>query len=531
MLASPVGSARSAQVSPRSDERKSRVPPTSAHTTVADGALICAIEGSEIGDGDGELDAVGVGDGAAAVGVALGVGVGDVAAFGWFEHAARNRARTTITRIGYSVSPRGAPRSNRVVVRGQATGDRLYGLPGDGATPRPTQTDPSGHNYSPTDTNSDAGTTLTPHFWRYSSARGRTQLSEGFLGLLDSVFGLVSRDVGIDLGTANTLVHVRGRGIVISEPSVVAKDARTGAVLAIGAEAKRMVGRTPASIIAIRPLRDGVISDFDITEQMLRYFIQKVHSGMALLPRPRVIIGIPSGVTEVEKRAVQDAALSAGARWARLVEEPMAAAIGAGLPVNEPSGSMIVDIGGGTTEVAVTSLGGIVVSRSIRIGGDEMDENIVAYARREFNLLMGERTAEDIKIAIGSAYPLDEEVTTFFRGRDLLTGLPRSIEVTSAQIREALDPSVDQIVDAIKDTIEETPPELVADVMDQGIYLAGGGALLRGLDTRVAEATQMAVHIADDPLTCVARGCGKILEELENYERSLVMETYAALPR
>jgi rod shape-determining protein MreB len=228
---------------------------------------------------------------------------------------------------------------------------------------------------------------------------------------------------------------------------------------------------------------------------------------------------------------VQDAALSAGARWARLVEEPMAAAIGAGLPVNEPSGSMIVDIGGGTTEVAVTSLGGIVVSRSIRIGGDEMDENIVAYARREFNLLMGERTAEDIKIAIGSAYPLDEEVTTFFRGRDLLTGLPRSIEVTSAQIREALDPSVEQIVDAIKDTIEETPPELVADVMDQGIYLAGGGALLRGLDTRVAEATQMAVHVADDPLTCVARGCGKILEELENYERSLVMETYAALPR
>jgi rod shape-determining protein MreB and related proteins len=348
--------------------------------------------------------------------------------------------------------------------------------------------------------------------------------------LLDSLFGMVSRDVGIDLGTANTLVHVRGRGIVISEPSVVAKDARTGAILAIGAEAKRMVGRTPASIIAVRPLKDGVISDFDITEQMLRYFIRKVHTSL-MVPRPRVIIGIPSGVTEVEKRAVQDAALSAGARWARLVEEPMAAAIGAGLPVNEPSGSMIVDIGGGTTEVAVTSLGGIVVSRSIRIGGDEMDENIVAYARREFNLLMGERTAEDIKIAIGSAYPLDEEVSTFFRGRDLLTGLPRSIEVTSAQIREAIDPSVEQIVDAIKDTIEETPPELVADVMDQGIYLAGGGALLRGLDTRVAEATQMVVHVADDPLTCVVRGCGKILEELPNYERSLVVETYAALPR
>jgi rod shape-determining protein MreB len=236
-------------------------------------------------------------------------------------------------------------------------------------------------------------------------------------------------------------------------------------------------------------------------------------------------------VTEVEKRAVQDAALQAGARWARLVEEPMAAAIGAGLPVNEPSGSMIVDIGGGTTEVAITSLGGIVVSRSIRIGGDELDQDIVAYARREFNLLMGERTAEDIKIAIGSAYPLDEEVSTFFRGRDLLTGLPRSIEVTSAQIREAIEPSVEQIVDAIKQTIEETPPELVADVMDQGIYLAGGGALLRGLDTRVAEATQMLVHVADDPLTCVVRGCGKILEDLETFDRSLVVETYSAVPR
>jgi rod shape-determining protein MreB len=228
---------------------------------------------------------------------------------------------------------------------------------------------------------------------------------------------------------------------------------------------------------------------------------------------------------------VQDACMSAGARWARLVEEPMAAAIGAGLPVNEPTGSMIVDIGGGTTEVAVTSLGGIVVSRSIRIGGDEMDADIVAYARREFNLLMGERTAEDIKIAIGSAYPLDEEVSTFFRGRDLLTGLPRSIEVTSAQIREAIEPSVEQIVDAIKQTIEETPPELVADVMDQGIYLAGGGALLRGLDTRVSEATQMAVHVADDPLTCVVRGCGKILESLDSYDRSLVVDTYAAVPR
>ena len=349
--------------------------------------------------------------------------------------------------------------------------------------------------------------------------------------VFDGLFGLFSRDIGIDLGTANTLVHVRGRGIVISEPSVVAKDVKTGAVLAIGAEAKRMVGRTPAGIQAIRPLKDGVISDFDITEQMLRYFFQKVHDRFALFPRPRVIIGIPSGVTEVEKRAVQDAALNAGARWARLVEEPMAAAIGAGLPVSEPTGSMIVDIGGGTTEVAVTSLGGIVVARSIRIGGDEMDQDIVSYARREFNLLMGERTAEDIKIEIGSAYPLDEEVSTFFRGRDLLTGLPRSIEVTSAQIREAIEPSVQAIVDAVKDTIEETPPELVADIMDQGIYLAGGGALLKGLDTRIAEATQMVVHIADDPLTCVARGTGMVLEDLVKYERSLVTETYELQPR
>ena len=349
--------------------------------------------------------------------------------------------------------------------------------------------------------------------------------------MFEGLWGLFSRDIGIDLGTANTLVHVRGRGIVISEPSVVAKDTKSGQILAIGAEAKRMVGRTPANIIAVRPLKDGVISDFDITEAMLRYFIKNVHDKFALFPRPRVIIGIPSGVTEVEKRAVQEAAINAGARWARLVEEPMAAAIGAGLPVQEPSGSMIVDIGGGTTEVAVTSLGGIVVARSIRIGGDEMDEDIVAYARREFNLLMGERTAEDIKIAIGSAYPLDEEISTFFRGRDLLTGLPRSIEVTSAQIREAIDPSIQQIVDAVKDTMEETPPELVADVMDQGIYLAGGGALLKGLDTRIAEATQMAVHIAEDPLTCVVRGTGIVLENLVKYERSLVTDTYSIMPR
>jgi rod shape-determining protein MreB len=353
------------------------------------------------------------------------------------------------------------------------------------------------------------------------------------LGLFDGLLGLLSHDVGIDLGTANTLVTVRNRGIVISEPSVVAMDTRTKHVLAIGAEAKRMVGRTPANIVAIRPLRDGVISDFDVTEQMIRYFINKVHDRYARIPRPRVLVGIPSGVTEVEKRAVRDATVNAGARWSRLIEEPMAAAIGAGLPVSEPSGSLIVDIGGGTTEVAVISLGGIVVSRSIRIGGDEMDTDIVSFARREYNLLMGERTAEEIKIAVGSAHPDDkgDERTVTFRGRDLLTGLPRSVEVGGDQIREALEPSIVQIVDAIKETIEETPPELVADIMDQGIVLAGGGALLSGLDRRVAEATQMPVHIADDPLTCVVRGTGRVLEDLDTLERVLVSEQYTRAPR
>ncbi|MGA3030900.1 MAG: rod shape-determining protein [Candidatus Limnocylindrales bacterium] len=345
---------------------------------------------------------------------------------------------------------------------------------------------------------------------------------------MHTLLGLFSRDIGIDLGTANTLVHVRDRGIVISEPSVVAMDAKTRKVLAVGAEAKRMVGRTPASIIAVRPLRDGVISDFDVTQQMIAYFVRKVHDRIGMVPRPRMLLGIPSGVTEVEKRAVRDAAMNAGARWAGLIEEPMAAAIGAGLPINEPTGSLIVDIGGGTTEVAVISLGGIVVSRSIRIGGDEMDADIVAYARREYNLLLGERTAEDIKIAIGSASPgeWDAQRVTL-RGRDLLTGLPRSVEVGGEQIREAIDASLALIVDTVKDTIEETPPELVADIMDQGIVLAGGGALLSGLDRRIAEATQMPVHVANDPLTCVARGTGVVLEELDLMEEVLVADTYA----
>ena len=350
--------------------------------------------------------------------------------------------------------------------------------------------------------------------------------------MLDAFLGLFSRDIGIDLGTANTLVHVRERGIVISEPSVVAIESRSKKVLAIGAEAKRMVGRTPANIIAVRPLRDGVISDFDVTEQMIKYFVHRVHDRVGLIPRPRMLLGVPSGVTEVEKRAVRDAAFNAGARWARLIEEPMAAAIGAGLPVGEPSGSLVADIGGGTTEVAVISLGGIVVSRSIRIGGDEMDQEVVAFARREFNLLVGERTAEEIKIAIGSAYEGDhDEHRVTLRGRDLLTGLPRSVEITAEQVREAIEPSVQQIVDTIKDTIEETPPELVADIMDQGIVLAGGGALLQGLDRRVAEATQMPVHVADDPLTCVVRGTGKAHEKLDGMERVLVAETYSRPPR
>src|SRR6186713_3470522 len=303
--------------------------------------------------------------------------------------------------------------------------------------------------------------------------------------MFNYLFSLFSNDMGIDLGTANTLVYVKGQGIVLREPSVVAIEKDTRNVLAIGAEAKRMLGKTPANIIAVRPLRDGVISDFDVTEQMIKYFVHKVHDRVGLIPRPRMLIGIPSGVTEVEKRAVRDAAINSGARWARLIEEPMAAAIGAGLPVSEPSGSLVVDIGGGTTEVAVISLGGIVVSRSIRIGGDEMDMDIVGYARREYNLFLGERTAEEIKIAVGSAFPEEKsEKTVTFRGRDLLTGLPRSIEVGADQIREAIEPSVAQIIDTVKDTIEETPPELVADIMDQGIVVAGGGALLAGLDRR-----------------------------------------------
>ena len=348
------------------------------------------------------------------------------------------------------------------------------------------------------------------------------------MGLFDGLLGLLSHDVGIDLGTANTLVTVRHRGIVISEPSVVAMDTRSKRVLAIGAEAKRMVGRTPANIVAIRPLRDGVISDFDVTEQMIRYFIAKVHERFAQIRRPRVLVGIPSGVTEVEKRAVRDATVNAGALGA--------ADRGADgcRHRRRPAGQRAVRQPDRRHRRRHHRSGGhqpgwIVVSRSVRVGGDEMDIDIVGFARREYNLLMGERTAEEIKIAVGSAYPVEGSTRTVtFRGRDLLTGLPRSVEVGSDQIREALEPTVAEIIDAIKETIEETPPELVADIMDQGIVLAGGGALLAGLDKRVAEATQMPVHIADDPLTCVVRGTGRVLEDLDTLERVLVSEQFTA---
>jgi len=331
---------------------------------------------------------------------------------------------------------------------------------------------------------------------------------------LNFLFRLFSHDIGVDLGTANTLVMVKGRGIVIDEPSVVAIDRISKRVLAIGGEAKRMVGRTPASIVAVRPLKDGVISDFDVTERMLHYFIRAVHDRSGLgLPRPRVVIGIPSGVTEVEKRAVHDAAVSAGARACYLVEEPMAAAIGAGLPVMEASGCMIVDIGGGTTEVAVLSLGGIVVSTSIRVAGDEMDQDIINYCRQVHSLLIGERTAEDVKIEAGSAYPMEKEGSVVVRGRDLVTGLPRSVELSTVEVREAISPSVNAIVEAVRSTIEVTPPELVADIMTYGIVLAGGGALLRGLDRRIAQETKFPVHVAEDPLTCVVKGTGVVLEE------------------
>ncbi|MDP4000117.1 MAG: rod shape-determining protein [bacterium] len=349
--------------------------------------------------------------------------------------------------------------------------------------------------------------------------------------IFDEFLGYFSRDIGIDLGTANTLVYVRGRGIVINEPSVVAVNKQTNQILAIGNEAKKMVGRTPAHIVATRPLVDGVVSDFEVTEQMLKYFIEKVHKeGFTIFPRPRVVIGIPSGVTEVERRAVEDAAQSAGARSVYLIEEPMAAAIGARMPVQEATGSLIVDIGGGTSEMAVLSLGGVVMSRSIRTAGDQFNADIIKFARDEFNLHLGERTAEEIKISIGSAWPLDKPREAEMRGRDLVSGLPKAVRVNDEQIRNATRRSVTAIVDGVKQTIEETPPELVADILDRGVVLAGGGALLRGIDKLIAEQTKIPVYIADEPLTTVVRGTGLVLEDLDQLKDVLVSAHYEKPP-
>ena len=337
------------------------------------------------------------------------------------------------------------------------------------------------------------------------------------------LLGFFSLDIGIDLGTANTLVSVRGRGIVLNEPSWVAINKKTREALAIGAEAKEMVGRTPAHIIAIRPLRDGVISEFEITKKMLEYYILKVHRQTIVpLPRPRVVVGIPSGATNVEMRAVYDAAMDAGAREVGLIEEPVAAALGAGLPMGEVRGSMIVDIGGGTSEVAVLSMGQVVVSRSLRVAGDELDQDIVQYMRNKYNLLIGERIAEQVKMAVGSAYHLPEEKTMDVRGRNLVTGLPESIEVSSVEIREAIANSVETIVDTVKDALDEAPPEIVADLMDSGICLSGGGAMLKGLDRRLQDELKVRVWVAEDPLSCVARGASMILEDYEKLSRLLI---------
>ncbi|MFH1799179.1 MAG: rod shape-determining protein [Candidatus Omnitrophota bacterium] len=338
---------------------------------------------------------------------------------------------------------------------------------------------------------------------------------------VDKVLGMFSSDMGIDLGTASTLVYLKNEGIVLCEPSVVAVEAGTTNVLAVGEEAKRMLGRTPGNIVAIRPMRDGVIADFDITESMLRYFIKKIHHSRRLV-RPRIVVAVPSGITEVEKRAVKDSALHAGAREVYMIEEPVAAAIGVGLPIEEPSGNMIIDIGGGTTEMAVISLAGIVFSKSIRIGGDEMDEAIISYLKRTYNLMVGERTAEEIKIKIGSAYPLKEEMKMDVKGRDIVAGLPKMVPITSEEVREALSEPIVQIVEAVRITLERTPPELSADLIEKGLILAGGGSLLRGLDKLISEETGLPVHLADDPLTAVALGTGKVLSELKYLKRLTV---------
>ena len=334
--------------------------------------------------------------------------------------------------------------------------------------------------------------------------------------------GSFGKDMAVDLGTANTLVYVKGEGIVLNEPSVVAVNTITNAIIAVGEEAKRMVGRTPAHIVAIRPLKDGVIADFDVTEKMLRYFIQKVHQRRSLA-RPRVVVAVPSGITGVEQRAVEEATIQAGARAAFIIEEPMAAAIGAGLPIHEPIGNMVVDIGGGTTEVAVISLGGIVTSQSLRVGGDEMDEAIISYIKRDYQLMIGERTAEALKLQIGSAFAIsDDEEEDEIKGRDLASGLPKTVVVTADEIRQSIEEPVSQVVQTVKDALDRTPPELASDIMDEGIVLAGGGALLSGLEERIRNETGMPVHTAKDPLLCVAMGSGKCLEEFDIMKKVLI---------
>jgi rod shape-determining protein MreB and related proteins len=338
---------------------------------------------------------------------------------------------------------------------------------------------------------------------------------------MSNALTFLGRDMAVDLGTANTLVYVRGKGIVLNEPSVVALNTNNGQIVAVGVEAKRMIGRTPGNIVAVRPLKDGVIADFDVTERMLRYFIQKVHR-RSRMAKPRIVVAVPSGITGVEQSAVKEAGHQAGARRVYIIEEPMAAAIGAGLPVNEPTGNMVVDIGGGTTEVAVISLGGIVTSQSIRIGGDEMDQALITFGKKEHSLMLGERTAEEIKVALGSAFPAADEPNAEIRGRDLVSGLPKTVVISSAEVRRALDEPLNLIIDAVKSTLDKCPPELAGDVMDRGIALTGGGALLRSLDQRIREETGMPVHIADSPLESVVLGTGKCVEDFDTLRQVLV---------
>lgn len=340
--------------------------------------------------------------------------------------------------------------------------------------------------------------------------------------LKEKIYRMFSNDIGIDLGTANTLVYLRGKGIVINEPSVVAVNQKTGQVVAVGSSAKDMLGRTPAHIVAVRPLVDGVISDFEVTEEMIAYLVKKAESHSKKFLGPRVVVGVPSGITNVEIRAVRDATRNAGAREVYIVEEPMAGAIGIRLPVNDPVGSMVVDIGGGTTDVAVISLGGIVRSKNLKIAGDKLNNDIIAYIRSEFKILIGEKTAEAVKIAIGSVLPGPEPLETAIRGRDLITGLPREVVITDSDIREAIAQSMDNLVESVREVLETTPPEIIADVMRNGVYLVGGGALIKGLDRMLQDVLKMPVYVAEDPLTAIARGTGIILEDLEKYQEALI---------